>query len=65
MKNYTLIFLALTVITGLIGFTGMNFFGIPAVRVLFVIFADLLVISVLAKIFFPATENMKLQRVKK
>ncbi|MCF4102066.1 DUF1328 domain-containing protein [Gillisia sp. M10.2A] len=65
MKNYTLLFLIMTVVTGLIGFAGLNFYGIEVVRVLFLIFADLLVISVISKLFFPTTDDMRLQRVKK
>ena len=55
----------MTVVTGLIGFAGLNFYGIEVVRVLFLIFADLLVISVISKLFFPTTDDMRLQRVKK
>lgn len=63
MRKYSPLFLILAVVTGLIGFTGLSFSGIEVVRVLFLIFADLLVVSLLAKLIFPA-EKMKLQRVK-
>ncbi|WP_081209657.1 DUF1328 domain-containing protein [Salegentibacter sediminis] len=63
MRKYSSIFLILAVVTGLIGFTGLSFSGIEVVRVLFLIFADLLVISLLAKLIFPS-EKMKFQRVK-
>ncbi|MFZ0490798.1 MAG: DUF1328 domain-containing protein [Salegentibacter sp.] len=53
MKKYSVLFLILTLLTGLAGFAGLNFTGIEVVRVLFLIFADLLVISLLAKLFFP------------
>ena len=53
MKKYSVLFLILTLLTGLAGFAGLNFAGIEVVRVLFLIFADLLVISLLAKLFFP------------
>ena len=66
MKNYIFIFLLLTALTGILGFAGMNFYGIEAVRVFFLIFADLLVISVLGKILFTPTEDdMRLERIKK
>ncbi|HSP12555.1 MAG TPA: DUF1328 domain-containing protein [Salegentibacter sp.] len=63
MRKYSPLFLILAVVTGLIGFTGLSFSGIEVVRILFLIFADLLVISVLAKLIFPS-EKMKLQRIK-
>lgn len=62
MRKYSPIFLILALVTGLIGFTGLSFSGIEVVRVLFLIFADLLVISLLAKLIFPA-DKYKLQRV--
>lgn len=65
MKNYILLFLIMTALTGLIGFIGWNFYGITAVRVLFLIFADLLVVSLISKIFFADPEQMQLVRVKK
>ncbi len=65
MKNHTILFLVLTALSGLLGFIGISFAGIEVVRVLFLIFADLLIISILSKIFFSGTENMRLERVKK
>lgn len=65
MKNKIWIFLILTIITGLIGFTGIKFEGITVVRILFLVFADLLVITLLSKYFFPSTENMKMIKVRK
>ncbi len=65
MKKKALLFLVLAVITGLIGFTGLSFSGIEVVRVMFLIFADLLIISLMAKLFFPDKSKMKLQRVRK
>jgi uncharacterized membrane protein YtjA (UPF0391 family) len=65
MKKHTILFLILTTLTGLIGFIGINFSGIEVVRVLFLIFADLLIVSVIARFFFSGTENMRLQRIKK
>lgn len=65
MRNYIYLFLILTTLTGLVGFAGMNFNGIEAVRIAFVLFADLLVISVLSKLFFNKPEKMRLERIKK
>ncbi len=65
MKNYTIIFLIITALTGLIGFAGLSFKGIEFVRITFLIFADLLIISVLAKLFFSNRGKLKLQRIRK
>ncbi len=65
MKNYTLHFLIMTIVTGVLGFAGMTFFGIEVVRVLFLIFADLLIVALISKIFFSDTKKVRLQRVKK
>ncbi len=65
MKNYIIPFLILTVLTGLIGFAGWSFKGIEFVRIIFLIFADLLIISVLARMFFSDTSGMRLERIKK
>ncbi|MDX1762336.1 MAG: DUF1328 domain-containing protein [Christiangramia sp.] len=63
MKRKTLLFLTLTLITGLIGFTGLSFSGIEVVRVMFLIFADLVVVSLMAKLFFPDKPKMKYQPI--
>lgn len=65
MKNNMLIFLILTIITGLAGFAGLTYFGIAAVRILFVIFADLLIISLISKIFFPPAKELRMIKVRK
>ncbi len=65
MKNYTLHFLIMTIVTGILGFAGLTFFGIEVVRVLFLIFADLLIVSLISRTFFSDTKEVKLQRVKK
>ncbi|MCH4821648.1 DUF1328 domain-containing protein [Gramella lutea] len=65
MKKKALLFLVLALITGLIGFTGLSFSGIEVVRVMFLIFADLLIISLMAKLFFPDKPKLKYQPVKK
>lgn len=64
MRKYSPLFLIITVITGILGFSGINFAGIEVVRVLFLIFADLLVISLLARLIL-SKPKMKLQRVNK
>ena len=63
MKTKTFLFLGLAVLTGLIGFTGLSFSGIEIIRVLFLIFADLLVISILAKFFFPEKPKVAYQPI--
>ena len=64
MKKYTVLFLILAVITGLVGFTGLRFTGIEVIRVVFLVGADLFVISLMAKLFFP-DKKLRLQRIKK
>ncbi|MDT0689546.1 DUF1328 domain-containing protein [Salegentibacter sp. F188] len=65
MDKRLIIFLALTIITGLIGFSGMTFDGIAAIRVMFLIFADILLITVLARFFFSSDQQqVRLQRIK-
>ncbi|MUP44233.1 DUF1328 domain-containing protein [Gramella sp. BOM4] len=64
MKKKSLLFLVLAVITGLVGFTGLSFDGIEVIRVMFLIFADLLIISLIAKLFFPEKPKVKYQPVK-
>lgn len=63
MKTKTFLFFGLVILTGLIGFTGLNFSGIEVIRVLFLIFADLLVISILAKLFFPEKPKVTYQPI--
>jgi uncharacterized membrane protein YtjA (UPF0391 family) len=65
MKNYTLHFLIMTVVTGLLGFAGLTYYGIEVVRILFLIFADLLIVALISKIFFSDTKKVRLLRVKK
>ncbi|MDT0650706.1 DUF1328 domain-containing protein [Autumnicola edwardsiae] len=66
MKKKITIFLVLTLITGLVGFSGMNFDGVAAIRVMFLIFADLLLVSVLASLFFSSDQQqVRLERVRK
>lgn len=66
MEKHIVLFLVLTAVTGLIGFAGMDFEGVAAFRIFFLIFADLLVISVLSKFFFANDpERMRLERIRK
>lgn len=65
MKSKSLLFLALAVVTGLIGFTGLSFSGIEVIRVMFLIFADLLIVSLIAKLFFPEKPKVRFQPVKR
>ena len=65
MKDKALIFLILALVTGLIGFSGLEFYGVIGIRVLFLIFADLLVISLLSNVFFPNDKKLRPVRVKK
>ena len=64
MKKYTVLFLVLAVITGLVGFTGLRFAGIEVIRVACLITADLFIISLMAKFFFPE-KKLRLQRIKR
>lgn len=65
MKNYTILFLILALITGLTGFTGMRFEGIEVMRVLCLIFTDLFMVSLFAKALFPENHKVRYQKVKK
>lgn len=65
MKRKTLLFFVLALITGLVGFTGLSFSGIEVIRVMFLIFTDLLIISLMAKAFFPDKSKLKYQPVEK
>ncbi|APU69040.1 MAG: DUF1328 domain-containing protein [Bacteroidota bacterium] len=65
MKRKSLLFLALAVITGLVGFTGLSFSGIEVIRVMFLIFADLLIVSLFAKLFFPEKPKVAYQPVER
>ncbi|MDT0678146.1 DUF1328 domain-containing protein [Autumnicola musiva] len=61
-----LLYLIIAIITGIIGFSGISFAGIAVVRIAFLIFADLLIISLLATVFFSeqSKQNLKLKKVR-
>ncbi|SHJ11523.1 hypothetical protein SAMN04488096_108129 [Mesonia phycicola] len=59
MKDKSTTFFILTLITGIVGFTLGDFAGILFVRILFVIFADLFVVSILAKGLFSDSRQVK------
>lgn len=63
MRKHSILFLTVAILAGVLGFSGLNFAGIEVVRILFLIFADLLVVSLLARLFFD-DKKMKMQRVK-
>ncbi len=66
MKNYIVFFLILTTFTGLVGFAGLDFEGVTVFRIFFIIFADLLIVSILSKFFFASdSERMRLERIRK
>lgn len=52
MRKYSSLFLIMAVIMGLIGFTGLNFEGIAIPRILCVVFTDLFLVSLMAKVLF-------------
>ncbi|WGK63751.1 DUF1328 domain-containing protein [Croceiramulus getboli] len=52
MKNWSIYLLVLTLISAVIGFGGFRFPGIEIARVGTVIFADLFIVSLLAKLLF-------------
>ena len=52
MKRLTLPFLIIAILTGIYGFGGFNLWGTEASRVLFLVSADLFVVSLFAKFLF-------------
>jgi uncharacterized membrane protein YtjA (UPF0391 family) len=59
MKDKSITLLILAAITGILGFAMGNFSGSQILRVLFVIFADLFVVSILAKALFSNAPRLK------
>ncbi len=64
MRKNSILFLIVAAVSGIIGFAGFDFSGVEMVRIVFLIFADLLIVSLLARLFFPAPK-VKMQRVEK
>lgn len=64
MKNYTILFLLLALLTGLTGFSGLRFDGIEFIRILCLIFTDLFVVALFAKAIFPDEDKLRYQKVK-
>ena len=63
MKRLALPFLIIALITGIYGFGGFNLWGTEASRVLFLISADLFVVSLFAKFLFRKDRTRIAQRV--
>lgn len=63
MKRFTIPFLIIALVTGIYGFGGFNLWATEAARVLFLISADLFVVSLFAKFLFKKNPNQIAQRV--
>ncbi|MGJ8666676.1 MAG: DUF1328 domain-containing protein [Patiriisocius sp.] len=63
MKNYTSQFLIVTLITGILGFTGLEFTGASVVRFIFLVSAIGLLISCLDSVLI--SKNMRKLRFRK
>mgnify|MGYP001125812270 CR=1 FL=1 len=59
MKDKSITFFILTLVTGIVGFALGDYPGILFVRILFVVFADLFVVSLLAKGLFSNSRKVK------
>ena len=65
MKDKSITFLVLALVTGVLGFAMGNFIGSQILRVLFIIFADLFIVSILAKGLFSTTPQLKKVKIRK
>tara|TARA_B100000678_G_C18100951_1_gene458767 strand:- start:633 stop:830 length:198 start_codon:yes stop_codon:yes gene_type:complete len=65
MKEKSITFLVLALVTGVLGFALGNFTGSQILRVLFIIFADLFVVSILAKGLFSNSNQLQKVKVRK
>jgi len=63
MKRFTLPFLIIAVITGIYGFGGFDLWATEAARILFLISADLFVVSLFAKFLFKKSPKRVAQQV--
>ena len=64
MKRFTLPFLIIAVITGIYGFGGFDLWATEAARIMFLISADLFVVSLFAKFLFKKSPKRVAQQVK-
>lgn len=65
MKEKSITFLVLALVTGVLGFALGNFTGSQILRVLFIVFADLFVVSILAKGLFSNSNQLQKVKVRK
>ena len=65
MRGKSITFLVLAIATGILGFALGNFIGTQVLRVLFIIFADLFIVSILAKGLFSNSAQLKKVKVRK
>tara|TARA_B100000949_G_C14165455_1_gene400991 strand:- start:662 stop:859 length:198 start_codon:yes stop_codon:yes gene_type:complete len=65
MKEKSITFLVLALVTGILGFALGNFTGSQILRILFIVFADLFVVSILAKGLFSNSTQLKKVKVRK
>ncbi|WP_206482240.1 DUF1328 domain-containing protein [Nonlabens ponticola] len=64
MNKYILILFILTVVTGLVGFT-FEFTGSTAVRITFLVAADILVILLFGKLLFWTQKTKKARKLRR
>jgi len=64
MKRFTLPFLIIAIVTGIYGFGGFDLWATEAARILFLISADLFVVSLFAKFLFKKSPKPIAQQVK-
>ena len=66
MKNFTLLFLVLAIVTGLLGFADiMEIQRVVTMRVACLIFTDLFVVSLFAPSLLPKDHNLRYQKIQK
>ncbi|MEH6657554.1 DUF1328 domain-containing protein [Leeuwenhoekiella marinoflava] len=63
MKRFTLPFLILAVVAGIYGFGGFDLWATEAARIVFLIAADLFVVSLFANFLFKKNPKQVAQRV--
>ncbi|MGB5944285.1 MAG: DUF1328 domain-containing protein [Leeuwenhoekiella sp.] len=64
MSKFTLHFLIVSLVTGIYGFGGFGLWGTEAARVLFLIAADLFVVSLFARLIFKNNPDVISRRIK-